>query len=978
MATMQFPPGTVVKNRSRLWRVDAQAGDVLFATSIDGGEAQQAKFYIPLENIRPGRLEPPSPGIVGHIQSQDLLLRAYRLNLLHGTAPLLSLQRSRVIPKDYQLVPVVMSLEMPRVRMLIADDVGLGKTIEAGLILTELLARQMASRVLVIVPANLREQWREALDYFFHIPARIISSRHRREMERELPAGANPWERYRCLIASVDYAKQPAIKNQILEQQWDVVLFDEAHQVAKPHQSGPDQRVRMDRWELAAALSSSDRVRHLLLLTATPHNGYTDSFASLLRMLDVGAVTGPVHAPQIVRPVAERHVCQRRRQDVEIWFQDDPASEHRARGRSPFPRRDQSEVIVPPTSYEMDAIRAVEAYGDQVLAQATGGSIQTRTLAHWTVMHLHKRALSSPEALRCSLRNRRDRLRRHLAGAMARAEEAAITLDVARANVLDEDTGERLSDEEAGQRTERVVYGSAEQIQAELALLEEVLAQAEKVTPSRDNKLRTLLDTVLQQRLAVDPKLIVFTRYVDTMNYLEAQIRRDKRYARTTVLTIHGGLNERQRQEVFYQFERAELSVLVATDAISEGINLQHAAAQVVHYELPWNPNRLEQRNGRVDRFGQRKPVVYVRTMVMDETLDATILKVLVEKAAQIRRDYGFAPPYFGDEANVLDLIREHEVLRPQQLSLFDQRQPDEEGQVEDPFSEETLERIKGDSFYGQTQVSLPDIERRLEETAATVGSPQQIRDFLFSGLSRFGCSMTENGDRNGRVDGSYRIAITEPALQTASVGDVIARATFDPEWALDDPDVTLLDVGHPLVRRLIEEVKQNAFREGLSQKDREHYGRTAYVVTPDVDEVTALFHLLARYVVNTEPTAIVEELLPVAVPVYGGEWSVLEGQQTMVTSEEARQLGNAQPSAQTRTESEVREILADALAIEGLERLFQRAVETRRQERVAERQRMRQQMEAQGTKDVTWLRGIDDLSPGSYDLLAVTVYYPA
>jgi SNF2 family DNA or RNA helicase len=112
--------------------------------------------------------------------------------------------------------------------MLIADDVGLGKTIEAGLILTELLSRQMASRVLVIVPANLGEQWREALDYFFHIPARIISSRHRREMERELPAGANPWERYRYLIASVDYAKQPAIVNQILEQAWDVVLFDEA------------------------------------------------------------------------------------------------------------------------------------------------------------------------------------------------------------------------------------------------------------------------------------------------------------------------------------------------------------------------------------------------------------------------------------------------------------------------------------------------------------------------------------------------------------------------------------------------------------------------------------------------------------------------------------------------------------------------------------------------------------------------------
>jgi superfamily II DNA or RNA helicase len=162
------------------------------------------------------------------------------------------------------------------------------------------------------VPASLRQQWREALDYFFHLPARVISSRHRRQMERELPAGANPWEYHRFLIASVDYAKQASIKNQILEQRWDVVIIDEAHKVAKPHQSGPDQSVSMDRWELVQTLAQSDRVRHLMLLTATPHDGYTDSFASLLRMLGVGAVEGPTHAPRIIRPVAQRHVCQRR------------------------------------------------------------------------------------------------------------------------------------------------------------------------------------------------------------------------------------------------------------------------------------------------------------------------------------------------------------------------------------------------------------------------------------------------------------------------------------------------------------------------------------------------------------------------------------------------------------------------------------------------------------------------------------------
>ncbi|MEA3339472.1 MAG: helicase-related protein, partial [Chloroflexota bacterium] len=814
-----------------------------------------------------------------------------------------------------------------------------------------------------------------ALDYFFHLPARVISSRHRRQMERELPAGANPWEYHRFLIASVDYAKQASIKNQILEQRWDIVIVDEAHKVAKPHQSGPDQSVSMARWELGQALAQSDRVHHLMLLTATPHDGYTDSFASLLRMLDVGAVEGRPHAPRIIRSVAQRHVCQRRREDVESWFQDDAA-----RGRavsSPFPKRDQDEVIVPPTAYEIDAIRAVESYGERVLEQAAAGPAQFRTLAHWTVLHFHKRALSSPDALRCSLRNRRKRLKLRLEEAISQTEDAPISPDVARANVLDEDTGERLTDEEAGRRTERLIYGSPQQIQTELNHLEEVLDKAEKVTPSRDNKLQRLLNVVLKERLRLDPKIIIFTRYVDTMKYLKKQIQGHKRYANARVLTIYGGLSEQRRRDIFRAFERAEVGVLVATDAISEGINLQHAAAQVIHYELPWNPNRLEQRNGRVDRFGQRKPVVTIRTMVMDETLDAAILKVLVEKAARIREDYGFSPPYFGDDTTILDLLAQHDVrLGPKQLDLFDSMGPAPldaaRAPAEDPFGEETLERIKGDSFYGQTHVSLPEIERRLEETAQTVGSPEQIQAFVFSGLHRFGCSVTENGDRSGRLDGSYRIGLTDPALQMASVGDVIERATFDPEWALDDPDVTLLDVGHPLVRRLIEAVKQHAFYdEDLPDEDGQRYGRTAYVVTPEVDEVTALFHLLARYVVHTDPTSIIEELLPVAAPVYHLEPEAI-GQKR------AEQLTQAQPSEQTRTEGEVQEALSEAL-VEGLDDLLENAVETRRRELVAERERMREQMERQeGTQPGEWLEGIDDLAPGSFDLLTVTILFPA
>ncbi len=948
-----FVPGTIIRNRNRLWRVDGQDGKVLIASSIDASHPEQFKFYLPLENVEIGKLEPPDPRLMGNVQSQELLLRAYRLSMLHSSAPMLSLQRSRVIPKDYQLVPVVMALEMPRVRMLIADDVGLGKTIEAGLILTELMARGLANRILVVVPANLREQWREALDYFFHIDAPIMSARHRRGMERELTAGANPWEYYNMLITSIDYAKRTRQKYEILEQEWDVVIVDEAHLAAKPHQSGPDQAVSMDRYGFVKELSLSKKVRHLLLLTATPHNGYTDSFASLIRMLDVDAVKGPPHAPRILRNVAKRYVCQRRRKDIEAWFASDPS-------KSPFPERDQEEVVVPPSSYEKDAIDAVEAYGDTVLESALGQK-RFSILAHWTVLHLHKRALSSPEALRQSLKNRKESLEQRLQSLLESEAEAGVTRDEARANVLDEDTGERLTDEEAGVRLERASYGSKEQIEAELAILEDVTEKAAKVTKSRDSKLNKLLDVVLREMLAREPHVIIFTRFVDTLKYLEKKISGDSRYADAEVITIHGGNNERQRAEKFKAFERAKQGILVATDAISEGINLQHAASQVIHYELPWNPNRLEQRNGRVDRFGQKKPMVYIRTLVMDETLDAAILMVLIEKANRIRRDYGFSPPYFGDERSIVDLLLQHDLqLTPKQLSFFDDWKSggvmEEAGELEDPFSDESLNRIRDESFYGQTEVELPEIEGRLEATNNRVGSPEEIQKFVFSGLSRFGCAVSEV------EEGVYNIHLTNPALQVVSIGEEIKGATFDIERALDDPDLDALDIGHPLVRRLIEEVKQNAFLES------EHYGRSSHIVTPDVEEVTGILHVLARYSVGTEPASVVEELVQVGIPLDGGE---------LILRDELESLLNAIPTAERISWAD--EDLESILSMNTLDALLQNAAQERRKDLVEDRTALRQRMLA-GAGDLqalTWLDGIDDLALASYDLLAVQLLYP-
>jgi len=944
--------GSIVELRSRLWRVDDLQGDVLAATSIDGTPIERRKFYLPFETVRPGKIEPPSANIVGNYSAQDLLLRAYRLSMIHGAAPLLSLQRSRVVPVSFQMVPVVMSLEMPRVRLLIADDVGLGKTIEAGLTVVELFARQRASRLLVVCPAMLREQWKDALDYFFHIDAEIISSSHRRTLERGLPPGTNPWEYYPYLIASMDYAKMAEVKAQVLEQSWDIILVDEAHNVAKPHQIDPRQKVEMERWELMRELSK--KTRHLIMLTATPHNGYTDTFASLLKMLEVGAVTGSDSNPVINRDIAESYVCQRRRSDVE-------AEMSKTGDKSPFPKRNAEEVFVKLSPLEANVMDEVEQLGRHILATAGGERTFRMRIAKWTVTHLHKRALSSPNSLVCSLKNRLKTVEKRIAAQDALIdEEASVAEEEARAEVLDNDTGERVDDEETGARMERYLIGDKEALLKEKELLEQTLLGAQKVTAAKDTKLTELLDNTLRIMVRRIPKVIIFTRYRDTLDYLAKNIPEHRNFKEVKVFTLDGSMNEVQRVEKFKEFEKASQAILVATDCISEGINLQYVASQIIHYELPWNPNRLEQRNGRVDRYGQPKDTVFIRTMVVNDSLEAAILKVLVEKAFQIRQDFGFSPPFFGDDISILDLIREqgYDVkIGQRSLDDFLRDMSPELEHVINPFSDESIQRMKNDNFYGQSSIDLSEVQKRLTETENLIGSREQIQNFVKSGLNRFGCRIT------GNFDGTFKIEVLDSRLSQGLEETVLQRATFDPLRGRDDPEVEVIDLGHRLVRNLIDIVKQLTF----SSKDTDIYGRTACIATKTATKVSAVYTFLARYAVHTNPVSIVEELLRVGFEVHG------DGK---LSQAEVDPLSRSAPVIHGRTEPEMREDLVAALSKPNLEKELKRRAEERCAELAVERTQVKTSLEGRGEQQ--WLEGIDNLSVASVDLLCVTVYYPA
>jgi len=245
--------GDIIRLRERLWRVDRLYRSEVQATAIDSYETQQRRFYMPLERIEKYAQVLPSENQIGDPANQSLYLQAEKLYMLHGSSPFVSLQRSSIIPTNYQLVPVVMALRELRVRMLIADDVGLGKTIEAGLILSELIYRHLIRKILIITPASLREQWQEAMEDHFRLNFKIISSMHRRYLERELPAGMSPWDYYNNLITSIDYAKQLKNRNEILNYNWDMVVIDEAHLCAMPHNSKGNSST-MQRWEFLSKI----------------------------------------------------------------------------------------------------------------------------------------------------------------------------------------------------------------------------------------------------------------------------------------------------------------------------------------------------------------------------------------------------------------------------------------------------------------------------------------------------------------------------------------------------------------------------------------------------------------------------------------------------------------------------------------------------------------------------------------------------
>lgn len=955
-----FQVGMIVQARGHLWRLDSVSAETVTGTSLDNPEAKARTFFLPLEkagiSIKQMGLPPREAGdSVVH----DLFLRATRMTMMHGTAPLASLQRSRVIPTNYQLVPVMMALDMPRVRLLIADDVGLGKTIEAGLITLELLARKQAERVLVLTPANLRDQWRDAFDHFFHVPLEPLSTSEIRKLGRRLPPGANPWGHFPYVVASIDYAKQDTVKNLILHQNWDLVIVDEAHGAAAPA-LGARGSADKERYDFVQRLAR--QCKHLLLTTATPHNGYSASFASLLRMLDetqegsrisypLGLVDGDVNEPIIRRQRAKRHIVQRRRKDVQDWFE----REHK---RSPFPKRNSKEVLIEPSKPELEVYRAFQSYQRFIFGDKRASDVHV--LARWMVMHFLRRATSSPNALKESLKNRIDKLQRKLEQPDEDDEQVTRSVtDAYKGAVLDVGSSELFDEIELDDKLDKLSILERAEMQGEIGFLQAVLTAVNRWQPGSDTKLKKLRDLLSDVgELGRYPRTIVFTRYVDTMTYLARELTKDGSFQ---IFTVDGSLNDRARAERIQAFQDCERGVLVATDAISEGLNLQFAANQLVHYELPWNPNRLEQRNGRVDRFKQPKDEVRIRTLINERSFDLVVFRKLIQKAERIREAYGFLPAYFSDEKYTEDLVEalisdnltEQRFMQPGLFSVA----------AEEMLSDDEkalVEKMESESFYGQANFNLPDVEERLKASQDIIGSPAEVERLVIDAFRYLDWQVEDHKD-------SIYTVRRGGATPLAGVPDDLGQITFTADKAAMNAELNQLDIAHPVVSKLLDYIKRLSY-------GRLNEARTA-VTTRHLAPGTpahAVFHVRARFIVGEgsgSSPQLIEGLIPVGVNLTGGQVLGASGAQELLSA----------PSRPTDFPPNlVQSLVNKAHGLPDLTRIVERAVQQEAARVADERGKLREHLAATYAEQPNWLEGIDRVNPAAHDIIALTVILPA
>ncbi|MEU5769575.1 helicase-related protein [Streptomyces asoensis] len=752
-----YSAGSLVKARGREWVVLPESEPDLLVLRPLGGSDDDIAAVFPFEPVEEARFAPPEPTDLGDQRAAGLLRTALRVGFRSGAGPFRSLAGIAVEPRAYQLVPLLMALRQKTVRMLISDDVGIGKTIEAGLIASEMLAQGEATGLAVLCSPALAEQWQQELRSKFGIDAELVLSSTVSRLERGLDLGQSLFDRYPNVIVSTDFIKSTRHRDDFVRHCPDLVIVDEAHTCVAADDTSANSQNQL-RYELLRRVAE-DAERHLLLVTATPHSGKESAFRNLLGLVKPELAHVNLES-ESGRKLLAQHFVARKRADVRQYLtKEDGLADDSLAERTAFPSdrffKDETYKLSPEYRALLDdAI----AYASERVEQAGGQGKREARIAWWSAIALLRSLVSSPAAAAQTLTTR------SAAAIAASAEEADKLGAPLNSDAADSDALEGM-DVAPGAETDE------SPVKSQLAELAELTEQLKG--PEKDLKLKALIKH-LKALLADGYNPIVFCRYIPTAKYLAEQLANDPETkkrgplgAKTVVKAVTGELSPQQRIERIEALaaeageDAAARRVLIATDCLSEGVNLQHYFDAVVHYDLAWNPTRHDQREGRVDRYGQRRDEVRVITLYGDDNgIDGKVLEVLIKKHRQIKKDLGISVSVPDElSTGVTDAIVEWLLMRGRENedALFSADAfKVSTAKLDSDWNSAAERERQSRSRFAQRSIHPEEVAREVASIREALGGAGEIRTFVREALGALNAVLRDHGaDFTAQVGGT-------------------------------------------------------------------------------------------------------------------------------------------------------------------------------------------------------------------------------
>jgi superfamily II DNA or RNA helicase len=715
--------------------------EIILLKPLGGSDDEMISVFEPVlqafDKLEDDQFELPDKSDLDSFLTAKLLYDAARLSFRQVSGPFRCMGKLSFRPRSYQLVPLIMALKQAVTRLLVADDVGVGKTIEAILILRELLERGTIKSFAVLCPPHLCEQWKNELIDKLDIDAVIIRSSTVAGLERKIVGDdtLNVFNYYPYQVVSIDYVKNGSAKMPaFLKDVPDLVIVDEAHTCTKNldfKKAGQSQQ----RYELLEKIAKNDQ-QHLLLLTATPHSGKDGEFKSLLGLVNPEFETydfADLETSQ-KRKVAA-HFIQRKRKNIEKWLDEE----------TPFPKRTTEEL-----PYTLSASSDYYKLYQDVLKFARGINTEGVTenkarIKYFAALSLLRGVMSSPAAGFEMLQRRKSKI----------TEPDEITADDVTDNPVVEKWDE-LNDSEQVEIIDR-----ADLSQSEWNTLHRLAQKAAELTKiEKDQKVKLGAEQIkLWINKGQSP--IVFCRFIATAQYV-AKILKEYLPKDVDVRAITSELSDEERKEKIDEMAKSPKRVLVATDCLSEGINLQDKFNAILHYDLPWNPNRLEQREGRVDRYGQpgwidkngnHQNTIDVKVLFgEDNPMDVVVLKIIIEKIQRIQNTSGVSIALADDNRSVMDKVLKEVLLNPdkaqkrfsKQIRIDFGASPeldelDVEITNEIEAAREKAEKIR--SIFAHESIMPDEVKKDLHEVDEAIGDVATLEAFVLAAAKLLGAS---------------------------------------------------------------------------------------------------------------------------------------------------------------------------------------------------------------------------------------------